>query len=658
MSDFSRSDEDARDLLPRFKLVYLVVALMGAVIFSRLWYLQIIQGQELREYSEKNRIKENRIPAPRGLILDREGRILVDNTMGFDATISPQYATKLEETAKAMGPVLNIEPQKIVDNVKLSRRRNGPFMPVRIKENVSLDEVYRLKMLRIDNPGLDVQETVLRYYPLEQNGAQLFGYVGEISKRQMDGYNKKYAGTMFFQQGDIVGQSGLEEIWDQKIRGKDGLDFIEVDAHGREASQGASQFLELKPQKELPGQNIVLTIDKDIQEATYKAMIGQADAIGPRVGAAVAMTVDGEILAWVVTPTFNPNKFAKGIAADMWSELVNDPFKPLINKPIQDHYSPGSTLKPIIAVAALQENLITPNTLVAAPGMMMFGGRPYHDTLKGGHGNVNVAQAIERSSNIFFYKMGIQLGIDNMSKYAQLLGLGTKTGIRLANETAGVFPTKEWKLKFTGEPWQPGENLSNAIGQGFVRTTLMQMLLAYNAIGTDGKLVRPIIVKKILSPDQKVLEEFEPEVVRDISVANAQGVKLDKKSLAAVRKGMWAVANGEKGTARWWKVPGVEFAGKTGTTQLRSFSANEIYDRCESRPFAQRHHGSFIGYAPADKPEIAIAVFTQHSCHGSTGSVPVVRDIVRAYFEKHHPEMLKVKTPVRIIPAPTVVPEE
>lgn len=657
MSDFSTSEDDARDLLPRFKLLYTAVAIMAAVIFSRLWYLQIIQGQQLREYSEKNRIKETRIPAPRGLLLDREGRILVDNTMGFDATISPQYATKLEETAKAMAPILKIDAQKIIDTVKISRRRNGPFMPVRIKENITLDEVFRLKMLRIDHPGLNVQETVLRHYPLEQNGAQLFGYVGEISKKQMEIYNKRHAGKIFFQQGDIVGQSGLEEIWDLKIRGKDGLDFIEVDAHGRESSQNTTQFLDLKPQKEEPGHNIVLTIDKDIQEAAYNAMVNQNDAIGPRIGAAVAMTVEGEILAWVVTPTFNPNKFAKGIAADLWSQLINDPFKPLINKPIQDHYSPGSTLKPIIAAAALQEGHITPNTLVAAPGMMMFGGRPYHDTLKGGHGNVTVAQAIERSSNIFFYKMGIQLGIDNMAKYANLVGLGQKTGIRLANETEGVFPTKEWKMKRIGEPWQPGENLSNAIGQGFVRTTLLQMLLAYNALATT-KLVRPIVVKKILSPDQKVIEEFQPEVIRDITEPNEHGVKIDLKNLEAVRKGMWRVANGENGTARWWKVPGVEFAGKTGTTQLRSFSANEIYDKCELRPFNQRHHGSFIGYAPADKPEIAIAVFTQHSCHGSTGSVPIVRDIIRAYFQKYHPERLKVKTLVRTPSAPIEVQDE
>lgn len=658
MKDFATHDDDARDLAPRFRVIYFVLVVTSLIIFSRLWFLQIVDGRELREYSEKNRLKENRLPAPRGLILDREGRILVDNALGFDATISPQYATRLEQTAADISKYVGLAPEKIVELVKTSRRKNGPFLPVVIKENLSMDEVVRLRMLRIDHPGLNVQETVLRSYPLEQNGAQLFGYVAEISKRQMEAMNKKIVAQVPFQQGDIIGQSGLEEIWDGLIRGIDGLNFIEVDAHGRESPKDTSQFTELKPQKEIPGRTLELTIDKDIQEASYRAMIEQKDATGPRVGAIVAMKTNGEILSWVVTPTFNPNNFSKGIPPEVWSQLVNDPYKPLRNKPIQDHYSPGSTLKPFIAVAALQEKVITPNTVIYAPGMMMFGGRPYHDSIKGGHGNINVAQALERSSNIFFYKMGIGLGIDNMYKYARLFGLGQKAQIKLANEVAGTFPSREWKLKVTGEPWQPGENLSNAIGQGFVRTTLMQLLLGYNAIGNGGKLVRPFIVKKILSPDHKVIEEFEPEVIRDITEDNDTGAKVSPAVLASVRKGLWQVANGERGTAHWWKVPGTEFAGKTGTTQLQSFSANEIYDRCENRPFAQRHHGTFVGYFPADKPEVAIAILAEHSCHGNTGSVPVFRDIAKAYVEKYHPDWIKTakaKAASKPAPPPTKI---
>lgn len=641
MSEYEVSEDDVRDLQTRFRMVYSVLAITFLILFTRLWYLQIMEGDELREYSEKNRVKETKIRAQRGLILDREGRILVDNTTGFDAIISPQYATKLNETAEAMGQILNIPAAKIVDSVKISRRKNGPFAPVTVKENLSLDEVFRIRRIRIDHPGLDVEETILRYYPMDQNGAQLFGYVGEISKKQLAAYNLKNAGKVFLQQGDHIGQSGLEEVWDSELRGRDGLSFIEVDAHGREAPSENRAFLELKPQPAVPGHNIVLTLDKDIQEAAIKAMLEQTDKTGPRIGGLVAMKTNGEILAWVNTPSFNPNRFARGMTSEIWSQLINDTGKPLRNKVIQDHYSPGSTIKPVIAVAALQEGVVTPSTLVSAPGQMRFGNRIYHDSLKNGHGEINITRAIESSSNIFFYKMGIQLGIDKIAKYAKALGMGTKTNIELKNENPGVFPTTEWKLKAIGEPWQPGENLSNAIGQGFVLTNLLQMTLAYNTIATKGTLYKPLLIKKIIDKEDRVINEFNPQVVRNITEQNSSDVQVSVKTLETVREGMRRVANGDHGTARWWKIPGVEMAGKTGTSQVMSFSADDIYNKCENRPLTQRHHGSYIAFAPFANPEIIVGVLAEHACHGNTGASPIVRDVIRAYVEKYHPEWIK-----------------
>ena len=332
MSTFDTAEDEVRDLLPRFKLVYGVLLATLIILFLRLWFLQIIEGDELREYSEKNRVKETKIRAPRGLILDREGRILVDNTTGFDATISPQYATSLNETAEALGKLLNIDPKNIIRDVKKSRIQNGPFMPVTIKENLTLEEAYRIKKIRIDHPGLNVDETVLRFYPLDENGAQLFGYVGEISKSQLNAYNSKNVGKSYLQQGDVIGQTGLEDIWDNEIRGRDGLSFIEVDAHGRESPSDNKAFLELKPQRPTPGHNLMLTIDKDIQAAAYKAMLEQNDKIGPRIGALVAMKSNGEILAWVTTPSFNPNKFARGMTSSIWKSLINCSFKGLLKR--------------------------------------------------------------------------------------------------------------------------------------------------------------------------------------------------------------------------------------------------------------------------------------------------------------------------------------
>jgi len=660
MSGFIGSEEDARDLQPRFKVAYPALAIVSLLILSRLWYLQVMEGHELRLYSEKNRIKETKIYAPRGLILDRDKQVLVDNVTGFDATITPQYTNNLDETAVFVGDILERSPDEIVTLVKRSRRQNGPFFPVVIKENLSLDEVFWLERGRIDFPGMKVVRRILRYYPLDENGAQLFGYVGEISKKQIESMNKKYDGRVVLDQGDMIGQSGLEEIWDLELRGRDGLNFIEVDAHGRESTSDASKLFELKPRPEVPGNNLVLTIDKDIQMAAFKAMREQNDRVGPRIGSLVVMRSDGQILAWVSLPSFNPNKFSRGISSDLWKELVNDPFKPLRNKVIQDHYPPGSTIKPLVAIAALQEKAVTENTIVSAPGQMRYGNRTYHDSLKQGHGDINIRQAIESSSNIFFYKMGIQLGIDDIAKYVMKLGLGQKTGINLNNEVTGNFPTKEWKLKAMGEPWQPGENLSNAIGQSFVLASILQMAVAYNAVALEGKVYRPYLVKEIVNPDGKVMAEFQPQLVRDITVPGDEGVSVDPKHIRSVKDGLWRVANGQRGTARWWKIPGVEFAGKTGTSQVQSFDADEIYVKCEGRPLKQRHHGAFIGYAPAEAPAITVAALTEHSCHGSTGSVPVVRDVMRAYFEKYDPQRLKAtgkKETSTTAPVPAVLEE-
>ncbi len=641
MSDFLQtSEEEAKEFLPRYRILYVTIFLCTSLVVGRLWYLQILQGTELRQYSEKNRVKETKLPSPRGLFLDRENRVLVDNLPGFDASISPQYAKKLDETSEAVGQVLEMPGRQIADLVRKTQKRDGPFRPVKVKDNVSLEQVFRLKLLRWDHPGLNINESILRFYSLAEDGAQLFGYVGEISREQIPKFNEFYQGKFNFDQGDIIGKSGLEETWDTTIRGRDGVAFVEVDARGREAPGENPNYFGFKPLPAIPGHNLVLTIDKDIQEAAYKAM-NRNDHIGPRIGGVIAMKSNGEILAWVNTPSYDPNNFSTGIPPQVWAQLINDPFRPLRNKVIQDHYSPGSTFKPIVALAALSEKVITANTLVNAPASLKFGRRLYHDHSKTGHGNINVIQAIELSSNIFFYKMGIALGIDRLAPYAKLLGLGAKTNINITHEVSGLIPTSEWKIKKLGEEWQPGENLSNAIGQGFVLTTALQMALAYNTIGLEGKVMKPYLIKRILNQDSKVVQEFEPQVLRDATQPNEFGVTIEPKYFKTVKEGMRRVVNGERGTARASKLIGIEMAGKTGTTQVRSFSADEIYKRCDSRPIVQRHHGWFVAFAPVENPEITVAVLAQHSCSGSVGGAPVVHDVMQAYFEKYHPELIK-----------------
>lgn len=638
MSDYVNNPDEAKEYLPRYRLFYVAIACAVLLFSSRLWYLQIITGNELREFSEKNRIKQNKISAPRGLMLDRNGKVLVENLPGFEAILSPQYIENLENLSGAVGPILNVEPEKIVQKVQKSRKQNGPFAQVRLKDNLSREEVFRLKRIRLETPGLEIRESILRYYPLKENGAQLFGYVSEISKRQIPLLNDVYKDIFQFEQGDIIGKSGLEETLERDIRGKDGLSFIQVDAHGRETVTATPNIYgqEIRDQEPIHGNNSVLTIDRDVQEAAYKSMIDNQ-----RIGAAFAMKTNGEVLAWVNTPSFDPNEFSTGISGQTWSKLVNDPFKPLRNKIIQDHASPGSTFKPFVALAALQEKVVGPNTLVAAPGVFMFGRRPYHDSNRAGYGSISIYEAIERSSNVFFFKMGIALGVDKMFAYINPMGIGQKTGIELAREVAGNMPNSEWKKAAIGEEWQAGENLSTAIGQGFVNATPIQMAVAYNAIGTEGKVVKPFIIRKIIDQEGKVLKENFPQVVRDMTETQKTGVKISTATFKVVKEGMRRVANGDRGTARFWKVPGVPMAGKTGTAQVMNFSADQIYASCTARPIHMRHHGWFVAWAPAENPEITVAVLAEHSCHGNTGAAPIVRDIVLAYFQKYHPDVIE-----------------
>ncbi|MGZ3690766.1 MAG: penicillin-binding protein 2, partial [Pseudobdellovibrio sp.] len=637
MSDYISNPDEAKEFHSRYRSLGIFIILTFVVFIGKLIWLQIIQGNELRQFSENNRIKQNKIMAPRGLILDRDGKALVENLPGFEVIISPQYVEDLKDLADKVGPILDIEPDKIVDKFKRSKRINGPFTIIRLKDNLSREEVFRLKRIRLDTAGLEIRESIIRHYPLKEDGAQLFGYVGEISRTEISKLNDKFKNSFNFEQNDIVGKSGLEENLEEKIRGTDGVSFIQVDAHGRKTITEIPNIYgqQIKDLDPIHGNSAYLTIDRDIQEAAYKSMTELK-----RIGAVVAMKSNGEILAWLNQPSFDPNIFASEITPKMWAQINNDPFKPLRNKVIQDHFWPGSTFKPMVAIAALQEKVITDKTLINAPGKFYFGNRWWHNHNPRGEGLVNVYDAIERSSNVFFYNMGIRLGVDRIYNYVSLLGLGQRTQIEMDREDPGRLPNSAWKKSIRGEEWQPGENLTLAIGGGYVTATPLQMAVAYNTIATEGKVVKPFIVKKVVDHDGNILMERNSEVVRDVTLPQPNGYKIDTETFKIVKEAMRRVANGEHGTARGLKIPGVQMAGKTGTAQVMSFSADEIYKSCESRPIHMRHHGWYVAWAPWDKPEIVVAVLAQHSCHGNPGAAPIVRDTIEAYFKKYHPEVI------------------
>ncbi|MAF91119.1 MAG: penicillin-binding protein 2 [Bdellovibrionaceae bacterium] len=634
-------EEEVKEYSSSYTLLYASVVLTFAILGVRLWYLQIYEGNEHRYISERNLVKKSTIYAPRGRILDREGRILVDNQAGFEAIITPQYAAKLEDTAKAIAPILNLQAARIVKKVKKEARQNGKYRPVRIKENLSRDEVTRLSRLQLDHPGLDINMFIKRTYPFHENGAQFLGYVGEISERELPVLNKERSRSDKFHQGDIIGKTGLELNFDDKLRGEDGLKFIQVDAFGRETRLNTSGLFSAFKEKieAKAGKHLGLTIDADIQEAAY-----QAFNLNDKIGAAVALDPNnGEVLAWVNAPSFDPNNFTTGISSKLWKSLMNDPFKPLRNKVIQDHNPPGSTFKAVVALAALNEGVITDKTTHNCNGKFRLGRKTYHCHLRYGHGKVDIYTALERSCNVFFYKIANQLGMDKIAKYARALGAGSKTGIDLSREIPGLIPDTDWKQKQFREAWQPGETLSNAIGQGYVLFTPLQLATVFSSIAKNGKVFRPHLVKKVLNSKDEIIQEMEPEVLKDHSPKTGGDFKISKKAFSIVQKGLFLVNNGERGTAKWWKIPGVEIAGKTGTAQLFNLSSDQVFAKCEERPIKMRHHGWYVGFAPAEDPKIVVAVLAEHACHGSTGGAPVARDIIRAYMKKYYPEKLKSK---------------
>ncbi len=622
----SRMEEERQELVLRRKWVHGILMGAGLILAGRLWLLQIIHGENLRKYSEINRLKETKIPAQRGRILDRKGRILVENLQELELTLTPQYVPRREETAAKLSAILQTDPLRLVEKINQSEKQYGPFRPVVIKKHLSLKEVPPLKQLKWDWTGLDIQPALLRHYPLKKNGAHLFGYLGEIAPHQISLFKKTYGDR--FSRTDRVGKSGLEGAWEEHLKGEDGFSYVEVDVHNRKPVSSIAGFLSFKPEKPRPGHSLVLTIDRKLQEKAFLSFF-RKDKIGPRRGALVVLKKTGAILAWVSLPSFDPNVFSLGLTPSEWQKLAQDPSKPLINKVIQSHYAPGSLFKPFVALAGLQEKIITAHDAVESPERILFGGRFYHDYRKTGHGRLNVTQALERSANVFFYKLGMRLGMDKMADYARAFRLGQKTSVRLDGEVMGLVPDSRWKEKQTGEPWQAGENLVHAIGQGFTLVTPLQMALAYNSLAREGQLVRPFLVQKIMDGEGKTLKTFREEILYEIPEK-----KINRKHFQTVKKGLTQVLHGPQGTARWWKVRGITTAGKTGTSQVRSFSREQIHKKCLERPLKERHHGWFVAFAPAEDPEITVAVLTEHSCSGSSGSAPLARDIIHSYFEQ------------------------
>jgi penicillin-binding protein 2 len=601
-----------------------IILLCFALLFSRLWYLQVYKGKILYQYSLENRLRKEPVKAPRGMIFSRNNQLIINNIPRFDAIVTPQYLKNKKESLKKLSSILNM-PLKRIEKIIKRNSRQARYMAVVIKKNITRQEVAIIETENSKMPGVSVRTFISREYADKEIGGHLLGYISEISRTQLPKYRKR--DSFKYKLGDFIGQAGLEKRMDLTLRGSDGHEFVEVDARGRMKRyiKNDNLFKGIENLPALPGKNVRLTIDRDLQVAAY-------ESLKDKVGAVVAVEVEtGEILAMVSRPSFDPSIFSKGISGNYWSELSQDENQPLLDRTIQEHYAPGSTFKTITAIAALEEGIVDEKTTFNCKGSLKLGRRRLHCWKARGHGKVDAVKAIRESCDVYFYKIATKLDIDVMARYAKAFGLGTPTGINLPREIAGLIPTKEWKKKKNGEEWQLGETLMCAIGQSYVLTTPLQLAMTYATIANGGTLYKPHLIKDVFSNSGDVDLQQNKEKISEI--------KISDKTLAIVKKGLFEVVNKRKGTAWWHRGRGIRMSGKSGTSQVIRFSADKIYSKCKDFEYKFRHHGVFAAFAPSDNPKIAVAVIVEHGCSGSGAAAPVAKNVITTYMKKYQKKL-------------------
>lgn len=598
-----------------------IILFCFAIIFVRLWYLQIFKGDLYEKFSNQNRLRKEVIPAPRGMIYSRNDVRLVDNIPRFDAIVTRQFLQDKKKTLGRLSEILDTPIDEIQRIIKKNSSQ-ATYRPIIVKKNISQEEVAKIETENASLPGISVNTFISREYIDKNVGAHVLGYISEISREQLPKYKKR--DDLDYNLGDFIGQFGIEERLDKTLRGSNGFEYVEVDALGRK-KKNLGLFRGIEDSPALPGKNLKLTLDRDMQKVAYEALKGQS-------GSLVALDVNtGEVLSMISTPAFDPSQFSRGLTAEYWKSLTTNEEKPMGDRSIQNHFSPGSTFKPFTVITALEEGIINTDTELRCHGSMRLGRRVYRSWKRYGTETVDATEALQKSCNIFMYKVAAEMDIDNLAKYATMFGFGKRTGIALPREVSGLIPTKEWKKRTKGEEWQQGETLSCAIGQSYVLTSTLQLANAYAAIATKGRLYKPFIVKQVLDQQNRVIQNFEPELLNQIT--------LKESTWNTVREGLYKVVNTPKGTAWWRRGLGNQMAGKTGTSQVVSAqSTDELYSKCNEKEYKFRHHGVFVAFAPYDNPKIAVAALVEHGCGGSSAAAPVVEKVVNTYMKKYLPE--------------------
>jgi penicillin-binding protein 2 len=582
----------------RLPILMAFIILFAVVLFFRLWYLQVARGAYYQELAENNRIRPVKLRPPRGIIYDRKGRPMVENELTFDISLVPEDAPDLDETVQRLALVVGMAPEAIQRLIDDAAPVRGKYEPVKIREEAPWGEVAKVEARQEELAGVIIEPEHRRHYPYGGMASHQFGYIGKVTQTQK---KEQQADT-----GLLVGQSGLEMTYDKLLRGVAGRHMLQVNAAGRKVK-------DLGIDEPKMGTDLFLTIDLDVQRAAE-------DALGERNGAVVAMDPNnGEIIALVSHPTYDPNLFPRGISPRDWVRLSNDPSHPLYNRAVQSVYPPGSTFKVVVSIAGLETGMIDPDEQVTCRGFLMSGKRPFRCWKKGGHGTLSFHRGLVESCDVYFYTMGDRMGFDRVAEFARNLGMGEITGIPIADEKKGLVPTVAWKREKVREPWYPADNYMNSIGQGFMLVSPIQNCQLMSAVANGGTFYQPQLLKRSRNRETGA-EKVYPPVKR-------RGFSMKPEVLDRVRTALIGVTTESGGTAHGAATKLGTVAGKTGTAQV---IAQKVAGQKLSE--ATQDHAWFIAYAPAEQPRIAIAVLVEHGGHGGAAAAPVARKVIEEFL--------------------------
>jgi penicillin-binding protein 2 len=583
MRESSTVPEDVKQRL-NWLLIFVIICF--AILVISLWYLQMIKGEEFKERAVENCIRSLVEDAPRGRIYDRQEELLVTNRPAVVVSIIPAEVDDLEKLSERLSRIIGISPEEISQIVK--NHRENPFKPVKILDDCKTNKIIEIEERKDELKGVVLEVKPRRDYIYHDFAAHSLGYVGEIDKEELQQF-----GNPKFQGGDIIGKAGLEKYYDDILRGEKGGKEVEVDALGQEIAI-------LLYQKPVPGEDLVLTIDKDLQ------LYGENLLFGKKGSIIVSNSNSGEILALVNRPSFNPNIFANGISSSNWKRLSSDADYPLTNRSVQGVYPPGSIFKVVTAIAALEEGITDRKRKIYCSGSLELAGQVFTCWKETGHGSLSIVDAIAHSCNIYFYTLGKDLGIERFDKYMQKLGLGEKTGIDLPAEAVGIIPSAQWKEREVKEIWFPGDTINLSIGQGYLLLTPLRVHNLITTIATEGEIYNLHLVKKIISVDGKNVKEIKPEIYKKVDFS--------PDTFKIVKEGLRQTIL--KGTGWRANIKELAVAGKTGTAQ---------------NPQGETH-AWFIGFAPYENPEVCITVFIENGGEGGEAAAPIARAMLEKYF--------------------------